>query len=434
MKQETHTQAGYSICTYRIRLYDRHFNWIVKTKALYEKVVQHFLTVLEQKSELLEQSDFNLLRILEILCIGTKEMKGQGILPEFPMNGFPKIPLYFRRSAINAAITGARSINMHKKNETDNFLNTERATCVHEETVERGSNVRVTNGVMTLYKGMYRKFTDKTIELKLFNGEKWVWVTYPFTGREFPKEAERLSPMLVIEKKNVYLNVPMKQTVSDIRTIKERMQQEIQICAVAFPDYDVMAAAVILSKDGQQKECQFFRGGKQKEYQKKRILEQIQTSIKSRGFHPNGQENTVLYSRLRQINQYYAHRISRQIVNYCLEKQIKILVLPNYEITIDFKEKQYMTTNNYRWLGRSIIQKLQYKAFQEGIVVTTVKPYHTSDTCHICGATIAKYNEGHVAGKKYYGGKLYVCPNGHKGNSAENAANNIGKQFLNYFN
>lgn len=412
MEQETHTQTGYSICTYRVRLYDRHFKWIQETKALYEEVVHHFLGVLKQKAELLEQSDFNLLRTLEIYCIGTKEMKAQGILPEFPMNGFPKIPLYFRRSAINAAIVVAKTAKSCGKK-------------VWEHLIE--------NCPMTLYKGMYQEFTDTSIQLKLFNGEKWVWVTYPFTGRDFPKEAERLSPMLVIEKKNVYLNVPIKRTVSDIRTVKERMQEETRICAVAFPDYDVMAVVVILSKDGQEQECKFFRGGKQKEYQKKRILEQIQKSIKSRGLHPDGRENTILYSRLRKINDYYAHRISRQIVNYCLEKQIKMIVLPNYEMSIDFKEKKYLKTDNYRWLGRSIIQKLQDKAFQEGIIVTTVKPYHISDTCHICGATIAKYNEGHVPGKHYYGGKLFICPNGHKGNSAENTANNIGKQFLSYF-
>ena len=412
MKQEIHTQTGYAIGTYRVRLYDRHFKWIQETKALYEEVVRHFLGVLKQKPELLEQSDFHLLRTLEIHCIGTKEMKAQGILPEYPMNGFPKIPLYFRRSAINAAIVIAKSAKSC-------------GTEVREHLIHACP--------MTLYKGMYQEFTDTSIALKLFNGEKWVWVTYPFAGRDFPKEAERLSPMLVIEKKNVYLNVPIKQIVSDIRTVKERMQEETQICAVAFPDYDVMAVAVILSKDGQEQECRFFRGGKQKEYQKKRILEQIQTSIKSRGLHLDGQENTVLYKRLRQINQHYAHRISRQIVNYCLEKQIKIIVLPNYETSIDFKEKQYMKTDNYRWLGRSIIKNLQYKAFQEGIVVTMVKPYHISDTCSVCGTVVSKYNKGYKAGKNYYGGKLYVCLNGHKGNSAENTAKNIGKYFLSYF-
>lgn len=412
MKHEIHTQTGYAICTYRIRLYDRHFKWILETKALYEEVVRHFLGVLKQKPELLEQSDFQLLRALEIHCIGTKEMKAKGVLPDFPMNSFPKIPLYFRRSAINAAIGVAKSAKSCGTEVREQLIN----TCP-----------------MTLYKGMYQEFTDTSIELKLFNGEKWVWVTYPFAGRDFPKEAERLSPMLVIEKKNVYLNVPIKQTVSDIRTVKERMQEETKICAVAFPDYDVMAVAVILSKDGQEQESKFFRGGKQKEYQKKRVLEQIQKSIKSRGIHPDSQENTVLYNRLRQINGYYAHCISRQIVDYCLEKQIKIIVLPHYEASIDFKEKQYLKTDNYRWLGRAIIKNLQYKAFQEGIVVTTVKAYHTSDTCHVCGETIAKYNEGYTAGKHYYGGKLFVCPNGHKGNSAENTANNIGKQFLSYF-
>ena len=412
MQQETYTQTGYSICTYRVRLYDRHFKWIQETKALYEKVVHHFLTVLEQKSELLEQSDFNLLRTLEILCIGTKEMKAQGTQPEFPITDLPKIPLYFRRSAINTAIAGARNTKVYTKEAEEHFIK---------------------NCPMTLYKGMYQDFTDTSIALKLFNGEKWIWVTYPFAGRDFPKDAERLSPALTIEKKNVYLNVPVKKSVSDIRTVKERMKEETQICAVAFPDYDVMAVAVILSKDGIAQASRFFRGGKKKEYQKNRVLEQIQTSIKSRGLRLDGQENTKLYAKLRKINHYYAHCISRQIVDYCVEQRIKIIVLPHYETSIDFKEKQYMKTDNYRWLGRGIIKQLQYKAFQEGIVVTTVKPYHTSDTCHICGATIAKYNEGHTAGKQYYGGKLFICPNGHKGNSAKNAANNIGKQFLNYF-
>ena len=145
-------------------------------------------------------------------------------------------------------------------------------------------------------------------------------------------------------------------------------------------------------------------------------------------------ENTRLYQKLRETNRYYAQNISRQILNYCMKQKVKVIVVPNYEATINFNDKRYMNTDNYRWLGRSIIKKLKYKAFQQGIIVTSVKPYHTSDTCSECGSKIKKYNEGHMAGQKYLGGKLFICPNGHQGNVAYNTAKNIGKTFLTYWN
>ena len=253
MENESKIQTGHSIVTYRVRLYDRHFTWLKSTAELYTQVVRHFFYVLEKESSLLEQSDFLLLRALEAKCIGTKEMKAAGVSPEYPLNNFPRIPLYFRRSAINMAIGFAR-----KK----------------AKSVEPN---------MVLYKGMYQNFTNQTIELKLFTGKKWEWVKYPFTGRKFPEEAKKLSPMLVLEKKNAWLEVPLSFEVEDVRTVKERMQMEESICALAFPDNDVMAVAVVLSRDGKEKISRFFRAGKAKEEQRRKIFARIHASEQSRG-------------------------------------------------------------------------------------------------------------------------------------------------------
>ena len=136
---------------------------------------------------------------------------------------------------------------------------------------------------------------------------------------------------------------------------------------------------------------------------------------------------------MQGLNHYYIHSISRQILDYCLEQNIKVIVVPNYEMGMDFSGKKYLKTDSYRWLGRSIIKHLKYKAFQQGIVVTSVPPYHISDCCSECGAKIRKYNEGHTAGVHYYGGRLFLCPNGHKGNTARNTARNVGKYFLAYY-
>lgn len=413
-EQNNRKKNGYSIVTYQVRLYDRHFRWLKQTQELYEKVVQHFFFVLKKEQTLVELSDFLVLRALETKCIGTKEMKVQGILPEYPLDGFPKIPLYFRRSAINTAIDLVR-----KQADVENL------SCFHLP--------------MTLYKGMYQNFMDTSIELKLFNGERWVWVTYPFTGRDFPEGAERLSPMLVLKKKQAYLYVPISLEVEDIRTVQERMKTEDRICAVSFPDYEVLAVVVLFSKEGEELEKKFFRGGKQKEFQRKQMIHRLMESQNSRGGEKKAEstetvrENATIYNKLQEINRYYAHSISKQIVDYCLKQNIKLIVVPNYETAIDFRNKRYLKTDAYRWIGRSIIQKLKYKAFLHGIVVTSVRPYHISDTCSFCGEPIQKYNEGHIAGKKYYGGKLFQCPNGHKGNTAWNTARNIGKSFLSYY-
>lgn len=404
MNSEANKKIGHSILRYRVRLYDRHFPWLLKTQELYMKVVEHFFRVLEYETALLSLSDFLLLRELETKCIGTKEMKSAGRLPEYPLDGFPKIPLYFRRSAINAAIDLAK---------------------------KKAGSIKPN---MVLYKGMYQNFTDRSIDLKLFNGDKWVWVTYPLTGREFPAEAIRLSPMLVLEKKNAWLEVPLSFEVSDVRTVKERMQTEERICAVALPDNDTLAVAVILSRDGTEEKNCFFRGGKEKEHRRRKLMERLRLSEESRGTAQNtGRENIVIYQAFSDLNYYYAHSISRQILNFCLEEKIKVIVVPNYETSIDFRDKKYLKTDAYRWLGRSIITNLKYKAFRQGIVVTSVRPYHISDHCNICGTKIRKYNEGHASGKNYYGGKLFVCPNGHKGNTAHNTALNVGKSFLTYY-
>ena len=105
----TGSEKGFAIVTYRMRLYDRHHNWLMITKQIYNQVVWHYYQILTEELSLLEQSNFLLLRLLEKMTIGTKEMKERGEEPVWKLENLPKIPLYFRRAAINAAIGLART-------------------------------------------------------------------------------------------------------------------------------------------------------------------------------------------------------------------------------------------------------------------------------------------------------------------------------------
>ena len=155
-------RTGCATVTYKSRLYDRHQDWIFYTKQIYNQVVWHYYQVLMNETQILEQSNFLALRTLEEIRIGTKEMKARGEEPMWKLQNLPKIPLYFRRSAINMALGLARSY------------------VVSKERWQQDINRRMPSPAagldcsIVLYKGMYRNFCENSLELKLYNGEKWV--------------------------------------------------------------------------------------------------------------------------------------------------------------------------------------------------------------------------------------------------------------------
>lgn len=433
-KKESISQnrTGYATVTYKARLYDRHRNWMFYTKQLYNQVVWHYYQILMNETQILEQSNFLALRTLEEISIGTKEMKARGEEPIWKLENLPKIPLYFRRSAINMALGLARSY----------VVSCERW---QEDTGRKmPSPASGLDCSIVLYKGMYRNFCKDSIQLKLYNGAKWVWVTYPYTGRELPEEGRILSPTLKVEKYGAFLHIPVETEVDDIRTINERMEKEESICSVSFPDNDCLAVCVVMDRNGEVKESHFIHGGAEREKKRQQQILRLEKSKESRkgdwkkkeakeAEADVGRENQEIYKKIGQINQFYAHQVSREIVAYCIQKAIKVIVVPNYENTINFQTRGFLNTNGFHWQGRAIIRNLKYKAFQQGIVVATIRPYHIADSCSECGEKIQRYNEGHRASRNYYGGQLYRCPNGHKGNAALNTAKNVGRYFLRRF-
>ena len=109
-----------------------------------------------------------LMRKLELQSIGSKSQKKAKEEVLYPLNHISvKIPLYFRRAAINAAISMAKS-EQHQKRSLKLPLSSEAAP--------------------VYYKGMYRNFLKHSIELKLYHENTWHWNTYSFQGRSLPAQ------------------------------------------------------------------------------------------------------------------------------------------------------------------------------------------------------------------------------------------------------
>ncbi len=396
-------KAGYRTITYRFRLYTDQMDWLRETKKIYNQILSFFYDVLSKEEEAWNIPKLKRMRYLESITIGTKEMLEEDIKYPIP---YEKIPLYFRRAAINDAI------RLH-------------------ESLRSGldGDARPADGFDAspmFYKGMYKDFTESTVTLKLFNGSGWKWVVCSLDtcGRELPSDEQMMSPVIVFDHGRAMFHVPVKEEVEDVRTVKERLPDTEKICAVYFPKADVIAVAVLMDKQGSFLESHFIRGGKDLIHRKNLIMKRINRNRESMGGDKSklpADENKRLKEKIHHITDDAAHKVSRELVDYCKERDVSIIVVPKYGHNKGYIENSYAITHNYDWIGRRTINYVKYKSFGEGIVTATVSMKNVANTCSKCGAEIKKI------------GSEYICRNGHRGNLYFNNAMNLGKKFLDIY-
>lgn len=415
-------KTGYSTTTYRLKLRCKHLDWVQQTKALYNEVIAFYHQLLTERTELLDLGNMEMLRRMEQLTVVGRDRKPvEAILP------FQKVPVYFRRAAINAAIGYGRSYRgLVQDWEKKKQAALQKGLVWEKKTPSIPSQFHASP---LLYQGMYKEFGEGSILIKLWNGESWSWVKHTYSGRKMEGTVQTLSPTLVLQKKSVFLHVPIVKPVEDVRTVRERVQSREPYCAVNFTSSDVLATCVLFNSDGHATDSYFIRGGKELAYRRKRLLSAIYKK-RSQTLNLQKGENRHLWKRLKNLNIHYAHLVSKRIIDYCTKNQIKLVVVP--QLT-DGARESFRGNQKRNFIGHQIIQNLGYKAWKSGIVMTAVRPYYAATKCSHCLENIKRYNEGHLAAKNYYGGRLFVCPNGHQGNSALNSTRNIGSAFHKFF-
>ena len=414
--EELKMKAGYAITTYKIQLNYKHLDWFKQTQSLFDAVLAFYYKLLEKQPEILELSNQNLLRHLELQTIKQRD----GTKPEIPLP-FEKIPLYFRRAAINAAISMYRSYMGKLKTWAEKQIKN-----------EKPSPPKRLHMSMLYYKGMYKDFDEKSILLKLYTGKAWVWAKHHYTGRPFPENAELMSPTVVIKKKKVMLHIPVKEIVEDGRTAKERVKQHESFVAVALTTSDTLAVCTTIQADGSASHPYFIKGGKELAHRRKQLLGYTKRS--SAPENVNGRPNAKYYQKITRVTDHYAHEVSRKIVDYAVRQGAKLIVMPGYSNSFAKGTLPYLKTNVMDFIGRRIIRYTSYKAWQAGIVVTFNSVGNAKKECYHCGSVIYKYNtEYQPPSQNFYGGKNFRCKEGHKGSTALNTARNIGKSFYGAF-
>lgn len=383
------TTSCYSITTTRFTLRSGHEDWIRQTQKLYNEVLEFYYHLyLDLLPE--ERNSQRALRQLEKLTIVGRDK--QPVMYPLP---WEKLPLYFRRAAANGAIAAGKS-----------FLE-------RETQQERSQKF---NESVTFYKGMYRDFTNASVSLKVWNGTDWCWLHCRLSGNQIAKSGQIMSPCVVLRKDHMELHVPVKTEVEDGRSAKERIAAGEKICSVVFTNQDAAAVCCILDQDGKQKSSFYIKGGSMYAHRCEQIQQKIERSYASTGKTNDRYANQKYWTRLRNLHDYYGHWFSRQIIDYCLAQEVKLLVLPKFASPYQDYLMASAGCRSPLQLSIQIRENVKYKAWQNGIIVLEAEQHHISSFCSICGAK----------GKRK--GRVFHCEAGHRPDAYLNMARNLGNR------
>lgn len=404
--------VGTCTTTYKKKLLCRHPEWLAATKTLFNEVLNFYYGLLNRYPDFALLSSQPALRELEKLTIRGRDRAE----PAHPLP-FDRLPVYFRRAAINGAIALMHSyLEKHK--------NWEMGQKPYKTEPMPAGEISASP---VFYKGMYKEFLQDSILLKVYTGTSWCWIKCRLKGRILPEQeiSQWLSPAVILGKKYPMLHVPVKTLVADARSGKERMDARERVMGIAFSNEDALAVCAVYEADGRYVGSRFIRGGKAYRHHSKRLMERIRENRKVMGkkFDWSG-ANKKHWEHQKRLREYYAHKVSREIVSYCKETGVKVIAVTKTENDMPLYVKKKLGDGSPYLLRKLIMEKLSYKVWKEGLVITGVRPHYTAGKCSICRSYLEKEERD---------GREFRCKEGHRGNRDLNTAKNIGKMSLKKF-
>ena len=275
------------------------------------------------------------------------------------------------------------------------------------------NKAKIFHSPVVLYKGMYKDLYGDSITIKLFDGESWRWFPAKIKGRKINENAEILSPSIVVKKDLVMLHLPVKEEIEDVTPIKERMQQEhIRVCGISFSNTDSFAICVVLDENKNIIKAKFIKGGNEYRNATHTILAKIKKH-KQDGQKFSQRDHKHYWEKLNNISDYYTHRVSKEIVDFCIKNQVDVISIADMEEDVSKHFGKKVGKYSPIYLRKRIISYLQYKAFKQGILMTKVRRNYTASKCYICRGELKR------------NGSKYTCENGHQGDYFFNSAMNI---------
>ncbi|MBA3533694.1 MAG: transposase [Ardenticatenales bacterium] len=407
--------------------------WYEATKMLYNQVVAFYFNLYQAHPGLLDLNQKEALTQAERLTHRTNTNPN----PLWPLaETIPAdIPAMLRRAAINAARGAFRSFHSryHRWLKEKAKFEAKGKRFHHRPPVPP----RSFNFNLPFYQGMWGARSATSILVRLYRGSSWQWVKLHLLGESLPDGWDAGSPSIVRRRGRLRLHTPLEKTIPTPPKAVAQVAQnpQVRICAVDLNLGDAVAVCTILQADGTEVATRFIRGGKALHARRKRLLGKVATKRSQSGMLTEGEaDNIKLWQKIRAIDEYEAHRVSRRIVEFAQAHGATILVFEHLDSLKPQKGRYSKRSNEKRayWLKGKIVKYARYKAWELGILTSRVSPRNTSRDCSGCGySPVARYAAGEAPLDYRPGAPLYLCPACLKrGHADHNATANIGFRFF----
>lgn len=230
-------------------------------------------------------------------------------------------------------------------------------------------------------------------------------------------ENDYSASQIQVEAKEVYLLLVVKEPDKEIQ-LDNNLTVGVDL-GLTVPAY------VALSTGGPQRMAigdaeDFLKVRTQMQQRRRRLQRNLQAVQGGRGRAKKLQALNSLKDKERNFVRQYNHMISRKVINFAIQHGAGNL---NMELLEGFSQEEPDSFFLRNWSYFELQTMIADKAKRSGIQVRKIDPYHTSQTCSICG----HYQEGQRDGR------LFTCKNPdcqQTLHADHNAAVNIAQSIL----
>jgi putative transposase len=386
-----------------------------QTTNQYREVVNFYLAIFERHQEILGIASW--LLAAESLTHRTKSNPH----PKYDFSLlYVKYPSGFRRAAIAEAYGQATSWlkrynKWQEKRKKQTELNISRIAKGKREIPFSEHPPQYPTSCTTwlsYYGTEYERLDENHVMLKVFTGLSYkrikIALLQPF---KLETQYAEGSPTLVYKNKTWTLKTPtvLPKKEANLQKLEDRLKDpNFKMCVVDL-GMNTHAAITIQDLEGRVLATKFISGAADNHLRKRR-LEQIVNLQKQTGTICEGEKFAInLWKKISHHNDYIAHKVSKQIVDFAAKHDCKTIVFEHLANLRPSKgtKSHYLNQRFMFWVKGRIVNYTKYKSLHQGIVVNRVTPKNSSRRCPNCGfLTIIRYAQG-----LKYGVSLAHCTN-----------------------
>ena len=236
----------------------QHVAWFAANQHLFNQVAAFYFSVIQAHEHVLALESQEALTALEKLTHTTKRNPH----PVMPLADIGEdIPAMFRRAAIHAALGSAHTFYALLAKWR---VRKAQALAKGKKFTQRPPVPPCTwNKSATLYAGMWKDRTKRSMIIKVWTGSCWSWLKVRLTGRELPEGTQARSPSLVRHAGRWWLHTPVERRFRALLKMAQQLcTPETRMCAVDLNLDGAIAVCTVQTAEGTILATRFIGGGR----------------------------------------------------------------------------------------------------------------------------------------------------------------------------